>query len=63
VGPGCGTPPCNATHVSVTDVQPHGDPGTPFGTPNGIVNIADVFGIILGFQGTDFPGFDLTQCP
>jgi hypothetical protein len=53
----------NATHVSVTDVQPHGDPATPFGTPNQIVNIADVFGIILGFQSTEYPGFQLGSCP
>jgi|GEM_PF-2890362 len=63
VGPGCGTPPCNATHVSVTDVQPHGFTGTPFGTPNLQVDINDVFGIILGFQGVEFPGPGIEQCP
>jgi hypothetical protein len=63
VGPGCGASPCNATHLSVTDVQPHGNAGQPFGAPNLLVNINDVFGILLGFQGTDFPGFDVGNCP
>jgi len=62
VGPGCGTPPCNATHVSVTDLQPHGFPGTPFGTPNQQVDINDVFGIILGFQGVEYPGPQIELC-
>jgi len=63
VGPDCGTPPCNATHVSVTDVHPAGFPGQPWGTPNQTVDINDVFAIILGFQGGEFPGPDLDQCP
>ncbi len=49
----------NATHLSVTDVHPNLN-GT---TPNLIVSIADVFAIILGFQGQEYPGPDLTQCP
>ena len=49
----------NATHLSVTDVHPNLD-GTE---PNLIVSIADVFVIILGFQGFEYPGPDLTQCP
>ncbi|MCH7926130.1 MAG: hypothetical protein IIC51_11400, partial [Planctomycetes bacterium] len=49
----------NATHLSVSDVHPNLD-GTE---PNLIVNIADVFVIILGFQGQEYPGPDLTQCP
>ena len=57
--PGCGAPPCNATHVSVTDVVPNLN-GTQI---NLVVNINDVFSIILGFQGQEYPGSDLTQCP
>ncbi|MCH8243720.1 MAG: PQQ-dependent sugar dehydrogenase [Planctomycetes bacterium] len=49
----------NATHLSVSDVHPNLD-GTE---PNLIVSIADVFVIILGFQGLEYPGPDLTQCP
>ena len=49
----------NATHLSVSDVHPNLD-GTE---PNLIVSIADVFVIILGFQGQEYPGPDLTQCP
>jgi len=63
VGPGCGTPPCNATHVSVTDIHPAGFPLQPWGTPNQLVDINDVFAIILGFQGVEFPGPDLGSCP
>jgi len=63
VGPGCGTPPCNATHVSVTDVHPAGFPLQPWGTPNQVVDINDVFAIILGFQGNAFPGPQLGNCP
>ncbi len=49
----------NATHVSVTDMEPNlnGD------QINLIVNINDVFSIIRGFQGFEYPGTDLTQCP
>jgi len=63
VGPGCGTPPCNATHVSVTDVHPAGFPTHDYGTPNQVVDINDVFAIILGFQGKEFPGPQLGNCP
>ena len=49
----------NATHVSVTDVVPNLN-GMQINT---IVNINDVFSIILGFQGQEYPGPDLTQCP
>jgi len=38
-------------------------PGTPFGTPNQQVDINDVFGIILGFQGVEFPGPAIELCP
>ena len=58
--PGCGTPPCNATHTSVTDMEPNLTPGPQI---NLTVNIADVFSIIQGFQGLEYPGPDLTQCP
>ncbi len=49
----------NATHLSVTDVHPNlnGD------QINLIVNIGDVFALILAFHGTVYPGSDLTQCP
>jgi len=63
IGPGSGTPPCNATHVSVTDVHPAGFPLQPWGTPNQQVDINDVFAITLGFQGLEFPGPDLGSCP
>ena len=49
----------NATHVSVTDMVPNLTPGPQI---NLIVNIGDVFSIILGFQGQEYPGVDLTQC-
>ena len=58
--PGCGAPPCNATHVSVTDMEPNLTPGPQI---NAIVNIADVFSIILGFQGFEYPGPGLELCP
>ena len=57
--PGCDNPPCNATHVSVSDVHPH----QISESPNQIVNINDVFEILKGFRGFEFPGTDLTQCP
>ena len=57
--PGCDSPPCNATHTSVSDVSPHLSPDSP----NQVVNINDVFEIIKGFKGFDFRGTDLTQCP
>ncbi len=37
----------NATHVSITDVEPQ--------TPNHLVNINDVFTIILAFKGDSYP--------
>ncbi|MCH9002362.1 MAG: hypothetical protein IIC02_07290 [Planctomycetes bacterium] len=49
----------NATHLSVSDVHPNLDGAEP----NLLVSIADVFVIILGFQGLEYPGPDLTQCP
>ncbi|MCH7994620.1 MAG: hypothetical protein IIB57_09265, partial [Planctomycetes bacterium] len=58
--PGCGGPPCNATHVSVTDMEPNLTPGSQI---NSVVNIADVFSIILGFQGFEYPGSNLALCP
>ncbi|MCH9035567.1 MAG: hypothetical protein IID42_13870, partial [Planctomycetes bacterium] len=48
-----------ATHVSVTDMVPNLN-GMQI---NKIVNINDVFSIILGFQGQEYPGPDLAQCP
>jgi len=62
VGPGCGTPPCNATHTSVTDVHPAGFPGHEYGTPNLQVDINDVFAIILGFQGIEYSGPEIVSC-
>ena len=58
--PGCPAPPCNATHVSVTDVVPNLTPGPQI---NLVVNINDVFSIILGFQGQEYPGPDIELCP
>ena len=58
--PGCPAPPCNATHMSVTDVVPNLTPGPQI---NLIVNINDVFSIILGFQGQEYPGPDIELCP
>ena len=62
--PGCGTPPCNATQTSVTDMVPNLTPGPQI---TKIVIIADVFSIIQGFQGFEYNetqgGPDLTQCP
>ncbi len=56
--PGCAIPPCNATHTSVSDIHPflNGD------APNRLVNINDVFAIILGFQGNEYPGPQLELC-
>ena len=62
--PGCAAPLCNATHVSVTDLEPNLTPDNAVPPQiNSIVNIADVFHFLLGFQGLDYPGPDLTQCP
>lgn|GEM_PF-2783824 len=63
VGPGCSNPPCNATHVSVTDIEPAGFAQQPYGTPNQSVNINDVFAIILAFRGNEYPGSQLEMCP
>jgi|GEM_PF-729686 len=53
----------NATHVSVTDVHPNNPAlGPLFGVPNQLVNIDDVFAIILGFQGNPYPGPDIDLC-
>ena len=49
----------NATHVSVTDMVPNLD-GTQI---NLIVNINDVFSIIKGFQGNEYPGPQIELCP
>ncbi|MCH8148895.1 MAG: VCBS repeat-containing protein [Planctomycetes bacterium] len=62
VGPGCAITPCNATHVSLTDVHPAGSPVEPWGTPNLQVDINDVFAIILGFQGFEYPGPEIQLC-
>ena len=56
--PGCPAPPCNATHVSVTDMVPNLN-GMQI---NKIVNINDVFSIILGFQGQEYPGPQIELC-
>ncbi|MCH9035496.1 MAG: hypothetical protein IID42_13510 [Planctomycetes bacterium] len=50
----------NATHVSVTDMVPNLTPGPQI---NVIVNINDVFSIILGFQGQEYPGPQIELCP
>lgn len=57
--PGCNTPPCNAAHCSRVDVEPN----LPPTSPNGCVCISDVFAIILAYQGNEYPGPDLLQCP
>ncbi|MCH8149019.1 MAG: hypothetical protein IH987_13735, partial [Planctomycetes bacterium] len=49
----------NATHVSVTDMEPNLS-GTQI---NMIVNINDVFSIIRGFQGFEYPGPEIELCP
>ena len=49
----------NATHVSVTDIEPN-QSGTQI---NRIVNIADVFAIILGFKGVEYPNSTIELCP
>ena len=49
----------NATHVSVTDMVPNLN-GAQI---NKIVNINDVFAIILGFQGQEYPGAEIELCP
>ena len=56
--PGCPIEPCNATHTSVTDIFPMqiGD------EPDQFVDINDVFAIVLGFQGNEYPGSQLELC-
>ncbi|MCH8148708.1 MAG: RHS repeat protein, partial [Planctomycetes bacterium] len=49
----------SATHLSVSDVAPAQN-GAQI---NLIVNIEDVFSIILGFQGTEYPGGAIDLCP
>jgi len=49
----------NATHLSVVDVHPVMPPGHP----NQLININDVFQIILGFQGKEYAGFAIDLCP
>ena len=49
----------NATHVSVSDMEPNQN-GTQI---NLIVNINDVFSIIRGFQGFEYPGTAIELCP
>ena len=34
----------------------------PWGTPNQQVDINDVFAIILGFQGIEYPGPEIQSC-
>ena len=49
----------NATHLSVTDVHPNQN-GTQI---NLIVSFDDVFQIILGFKGNEYPGPQIELCP
>ena len=49
----------NATHVSVTDMEPNLD-GTQINRP---VNINDVLSMIKGFQGKEYPGPQIELCP
>ena len=48
-----------ATHLSVTDVHPN----LPPLHPNRTVNFNDVLVIVDGFEGEEYPGPDLTECP
>ena len=48
----------NATHVSITDIHPLLS-GTQI---NRVVNFDDVFAIIQGFQGMEYPGFEMDLC-
>jgi len=48
----------NATHVSVTDVHPNQN-GTQI---NRVVNIDDVYVLILGFKGQEYPGTEVELC-
>ncbi len=49
----------NATHLSVTDVHPNLN-GAQI---NKIVSFDDVFQIILGFKGNEYPGPQIELCP
>ena len=61
--PGCGAPPCNATHVSITDIHPaRPDIGGNSVHPNKLLNIDDVFLFIGAFQGNRYPGVTTTDC-
>ena len=54
----------NATHVSVTDLEPtRPDLPPPANQINRLVNINDVFVTILGFQGNEYPGPQIDLCP
>ena len=56
--PGCAVPPCNTPYPWVSDISP-----IQIGAaPDLVVNISDVFWNILGFQGKEYPGNDLTDC-
>ena len=53
----------NAAHVSVVDVHPNQPMQPPPGNQiNKLVNINDVFQIILGFQGNEYPGSAIHLC-
>lgn len=52
----------NAAHVSVVDVHPN-DPSLQQNQINKIVNINDVFQIVLGFQGNEYGGGNIGLCP
>ncbi|MCH8148460.1 MAG: PKD domain-containing protein [Planctomycetes bacterium] len=49
----------NATHVSVTDVHPN----LSGAQINKTVNFDDVFVLVLGFQGFEYPGTEVELCP
>ncbi len=57
--PGCAVPPCNTPYPWVSDIAPIDIAAST----DQVVNIADVFAILLGFQINEYPGNDLTQCP
>ena len=57
--PGCAVPPCNTPYPWVSDIFPQQNGFAP----DLVVNINDVFAILLGFQLNEYPGTDLTQCP
>ena len=57
--PGCAVPPCNTPYPWLSDISPMQN-GT---VPDLVVNINDVFAILLAFQVAEYPGSDLAQCP